>query len=116
MLYIGSPHIGGKILHDSVINGYTKIEKDGDLYRSHPYFHKKGYCYDWRCFQWQGFDKPIPASIVMITDLSDCGIIHNMDQDLDIILDDVDQQIIPHLTKEKWVIVLAAESSQAQHH
>ena len=34
----------------------------------------------------------------MIIDLLDCDIIHNMDQDLDTIPDEVEQQIIPHLT------------------
>ena len=41
---------------------------------------------------------------------------HNMDQNPDIIPDDADQQVIPHLTKEKWVIVLVAEYPQAGHH
>ena len=52
----------------------------------------------------------------MIIDLLDCDIIHNIDQDPDTITDDVDQKIITHLTKEKWVIVLAPESSQAEQH
>ena len=51
-----------------------------------------------------------------IIDLSECDIIHNMDQDPDTIPDDTDQQVIPHLTKEKLVIVLAAESPQAEQH
>ena len=41
-LYIVSPHIRGKISHNSVVNGCTEIEKDDNLYRSHPCFHKKG--------------------------------------------------------------------------
>ena len=39
-----------------------------------------------------------------------------MDQESDTILDDTNQQIIPHLTKEKQVIVLAAEFPQAEQH
>ena len=49
-LYIGSPHIGGKISHDSVVNGYTEIKKGGNFYRPHPCFHKKGCCYNWAYF------------------------------------------------------------------
>ena len=115
-LYIGSPHIGGKISHDSVVKGYTEIEKGGNLYRSHPCFHKRGCWYDWAYFQWHGFDKPIAARIMMIIDLSECDIIHNMDQDPDTIPDDAEQLIIPHLTNKKWVIFLAAESPQAEQH
>ena len=40
-LYIGSPLIGGEISHDLVVNDYTEIEKDDNLYRSLPCFHKK---------------------------------------------------------------------------
>ena len=50
-LYIGYPYISGKISQDSVVNGYTEIEKDSNLYRSHPWFHKKGCWYDWAYFQ-----------------------------------------------------------------
>ena len=53
---------------------------------------------------------------MMIIDLSDCDTIHIMDQDPDSIPDDAEQQIIPHFKKEKWVIVLAAESPQAEQH
>ena len=52
----------------------------------------------------------------MIIDLLYCDIIQNMDRDPDTILDDSDQKIIPHLTKEKWAIVLAAEYPQAEQH
>ena len=99
-LYIGSPHIGGKISHGSVVSSYTEIEKSGNYYRSHPCFHKTWYWYDWAYSQWQGFDKPIASRIKMIIDLSYCDIIHNMNQDPDIMPDDADQQSIPHLTKK----------------
>ena len=77
-LYIGSPYIGGKLSHNLVVKDYTEIKEGGSLYRSHPCFHKKGCWYDWAYFQRHGFDKPIPARIMMIIDLSDCNIIHNM--------------------------------------
>ena len=53
---------------------------------------------------------------MIIIELSDCTIIHNMYQDSDTIPDDEEQHIIPHLTKENWVILLAAESPPAEQH
>ena len=44
-------------------------------------------------FNFQGFDKPIPARIMMIIDLLDCDIIHDIDQDPDTIPDDADKKI-----------------------
>ena len=75
---------------------------------------RKDFWYDWAYFQWQGFDKPIPARIMMKIDILDFDIIHNMDQYPDTLPDDADQQNIPHLTKDKWIIVLAAEYPQTE--
>ena len=47
---------------------------------------------------------------MMIIDLSNYDIVHDMDQDLDTITDDTPDIIIPPLTKEKWVVILAAET------
>ena len=66
---------------------------DDNLYRSHPSFHKKGCWYDWACFQWQEFDKPVPTRIMMIIGLSGCDIIHNIDQDPDAIIDDANHKL-----------------------
>ena len=99
-----------------MVNSYTKIEKGGNLYRSYPFFHKKGCLYDWAYYQWHGFDKHIAARIIRIDDLWDYDIIHNMDQDPHTLPNDADQQIIPHLIKDKWVMVLTAESPQAEQH
>ena len=52
----------------------------------------------------------------MIIYLSDCDVIHNMDQYPDTIPNDADQQIMPHLVKEKWVIVLPAEYPHTEQH
>ena len=111
-LYIGSAHIGGKVTPNSVVRGYTEIIKDGILYRSHPCYTKKGCWYDWAYFNWEGFDTPIAARIIMILDLSECNIVHHMDQDPDTIPEDATARIIPHLTKEKWVILLASQSPE----
>ena len=35
-LFIGSPHIGGKVLPNSDINGYAEIKKNRHIFRSHP--------------------------------------------------------------------------------
>ena len=111
-LYIGSAHIGGKVSSNSVVMGYTEIMKDGILYRSHPCYAKKGCWYDWAYFNWDGFDKPIAARIMMIIDLSECDIIHTMDQDPDTIPNDASDRIIHHLTNEKWVVLLASQSPE----
>ena len=113
-LYIGSAHIGGKVSPNSVVNGYTEIVQDGHLYRSHPCYAKKGCWYDWAYFNWDGFEKPIAARIMMIIDLSECDIVHTMDQDPDTIPLDAADRIIHHLTNEKWVILLASESPEVQ--
>ena len=99
-----------------MVNGFTEIEKDVNLYISHLCFHKKGCWYDYTYFQCQGFDKPITVRRMIILDLSDCDIINSIQQDPDTIPDDADQHIIPHLTIEKWVIVLAVESPLAEQH
>ena len=51
---------------------------------------------------------------MIILDLLDCDIIHNMDQYPDTVPNDTDQQIIPQLTKVNWVIVLKKSSPQAE--
>ena len=48
----------------------------------------------------------------MIIDLSECDIIHTMDQDPDTIPNDESDRIIHYLTNEKWVIVLASQSPE----
>lgn len=50
----------------------------------------------------------------MIIDLSECDIVHTMDQDPDTIPLDAADRIIHHLTNEKWVILLASESPEVQ--
>ena len=92
-LYIGSSHLGGKVSHDSVVEGYTEIKINGTLIRSHPCYANKGSWYDWAYFDWEEFDTPIVAKIMMIIDLSNCDIVHDMDQDPDTIIDDAPDQI-----------------------
>ena len=48
--------------------------------------------------------------IIMNVYLNDCYIIYEMDPDLDIVRTDDHVIVIPRLTKEKWVIILVAES------
>ena len=115
-LYIGSPHIGGKIAPHSIVHGYTEVVINGNTFRAHPCYSKKGCWYDWAYFKWHGFDVSIPARIIMIIDLSNCDITYEMDQDPDTIPDDANERVIAHLTNEKWAIVLAAESPAAGAH
>ena len=35
-LYIGSSRLGGKVSHDSVVEGYTEIKINGTLISSYP--------------------------------------------------------------------------------
>jgi len=100
----------------SIVNGYTEVVINGNTFRAHPCYCKKGCWYDWAYFKWQGFESPIPARIIMIIDLTECDITYDMDQDPDTIPDDANERVITHLTNEKWVIVLAAESPHADAH
>ena len=52
----------------------------------------------------------------MIIDLSDCNITYGMDQYPNTILDDANERVINHLTNEKWVTILAAESPVTSAH
>ena len=35
-LFVGLPTMGGKVLPDSIIHGYTEIKRDGHIFRLHP--------------------------------------------------------------------------------
>ena len=109
-LYIRSPHISGKISPRSTVNGFTEVLIHGNLFKSHPCYTKKGSWYDWAYFRWYGFEEPIAARILIIIDIIECEILNHMDQDPDTLPDDAHLRIIPHLTQEKWVVLLAAES------
>ena len=52
---------------------------------------------------------------MMIIDLRDCDITYRMDQDPRTLPDDGRETIIPHLTKDKWAAVLAADSPEPNH-
>lgn len=109
-LYIGLPHIGGKLSPNLVVEGYTEIQFNGILFRSHLFYANKGCCYNWTYFEWEGINSLIIGKIMMIIDLSNCDIMHDMDQDPDTILDDASKQIISHLIKEKRIVISAAET------
>ena len=116
-LFIGSPNIGGKVLlHEGVttrIPCYTEVKVGSNIYRAHPCYSKKGCWYDWAYFEWQGYDAPIPAKILMIVDLTKTDISYDADIDPNstAIMDDVN--IHKHLTNEIWMIVHAATSPKA---
>ena len=112
-LFIGSPNIGGKVRIGSQIAGYTETKIDSVTYRCHPCYAKKGSWYDWAYFQWEGHDKPIPARMMMILDFSDTDIIYSDKNNNEIENYSLTNHTFHHLTKEKWVVVLAASGSQA---
>ena len=68
-MFIGSPEIGGKVLPNSIIYGYTEIKHNSIIYRDHPCYQTKGSWYDWDYFKWDGYEQSIPAQIMMIIDL-----------------------------------------------
>ena len=109
-LYIGSPNIGGKVMSDSLVHGYTEIIHNDDIYRCHPFYSNTGSWYDWAYFDWNGFDSCIPARILMILDLSHSVINYEVDIDPDIVLTGGNVSTIQHLTKDKWMVVKAARS------
>ena len=41
-LYLRLSHIGGKVSSTYVVDGYTGINKDGYIFRSHPCYLNKG--------------------------------------------------------------------------
>ena len=74
------------------------------------FFANTGSWYDWAYFRWEGFDFDIPARLLMILDLSACEITYEVDIDQDQISTLLHVATIPHLTKNKWVVIKAAES------
>ena len=48
-IFLCSPQIGGKVPPNSIVCGYTEIEKECHLFITYP-FSKKGFWYDWACF------------------------------------------------------------------
>ena len=107
-MFIGSPEIGGKVLPNSIIYGYTEIKHNGIIYRAHPCYQTKGSWYDWAYFKWDGYEQSITSRIMMIIDLIDAEITDECEINNDGEHSSRAVKPIRHLTKEKWVIVLAA--------
>ena len=107
-LFLGSPNIGGKVDPSNSIPGFTHIVKDDIIYRANPYYFKKGCWYDWAYFEWEGFSDPLPGRIMMILDLSDTELLyrdHNNGPN--------EEHVVHHLTKEVWLVILAAVTPKA---
>lgn len=64
-------------------------------------------------FQWTGIDKPIAAKMMMIIDLGDCIIETQPDIDSDLVRTLKYIVSLPHLTREKWVVLWAADAPKA---
>ena len=69
--------------------------------------------YDWTCFKLDGYEQSTPTRIMMIIDLIDAEILYECESDTDGENSSRAVQPIRHLTKEKWVVVLAAEGHEA---
>ena len=110
-LFVGSPNIGGRLSTESKVKGYTELKKDGVLYRAHPWYKIRGSWYDWGLFNWDGYDDPIPAQIIMMIDLSDCVIYNDVDTNPDASATVYYVDNYPHLTRDKWVVVLPCKGS-----
>ena len=99
---------GGK--HPLSVHGYTEISFIGNIYCCHPFYANTGSWYDWAYFRWEGFNSCIPAKLLMILDLSACEITYDVDIDHDQLSTLSHVATIPHLTKDKWVVIKAVES------
>ena len=49
-LFLGPPHIGGRLSSTSIVDGSTEIEKNGHMFRTHPSYSKREFWYDWTYF------------------------------------------------------------------
>ena len=76
-MYLNCANHGGRISHQSDIGGYTQIKKGGKIFRAHPWYQNKGPWFDWGNFDWEDFDEPVPAQIMMFFDLTGCVIIND---------------------------------------
>ena len=99
-------------MNQSIVHGYTEITANDNIYRCHPLYVNTGSWYDWAYFRWEGFNSCIPARLLMILDLSESEISYEVDIDID--QDQVSTiahvATLPHLIKDKWVVIKAVES------
>ena len=113
LLFIGSSEIGGKVLPNLIVYGYKEIKQNVIVYKAHPCYQTKDSWYDWAYFKWDGYEQSIPARIMMIIDLKNVEISYKFQSNTDGVHSSRIVQPIRHLTKEKWLIVLAAEEHEA---
>ena len=98
-MFIGSPHIGGKVLPSYNIYGHIEIIKDEHIYRVHPNFEMEYYWFDWAYFEWESFEQPLPARRMMIINLNGAIITCDIDQNPDIENSENYHNSITNLTK-----------------
>lgn len=114
-LFVVSPNIGGRLSTDSKVKGYTELKKDGILYQAHLSYKIRGSWFDWGLLNWAGYNDPISAQIIMMIDLSDCVICNDLDINPDSSGNVEQVHNFPHLTPEKWVVVLVCKGSAIDH-
>ena len=97
-MYLNCANHGGRISPQSDIGGYTQIKKGGKIFRAHPWYQNKGPWFDWGNFDWEDFDEPVPAQIMMFLDLTGCVIINDES--------DREENLSRHLLSEGiWAVV-----------
>ena len=97
-MYLNCANHGGRISPQSDIGGYTQIKKGGKIFRAHPWYQNKGPWFDWGNFDWEDFDEPVPAQIMMFLDLTRCIIINDET--------DREENMSQHLLSEGiWAVV-----------
>ena len=97
-------------MSQSIFHGYTKTIVNENIHRCHPFYANTGSWYDWVYSRWEGFDSYIPERLLMILDLSECEISYEVDIDQDQVSTIAHVATLPHLTKDKWVVIKAAIS------
>ena len=75
--------VGCKVLHNSIIYGYTEIKNNDIIYRAHPCYQTKDSCYDCSYFKWDGYEQSIPARMMIIINLIDAEISYEYESNTD---------------------------------
>ena len=105
-MFLHEANLGGRIDTDTKIPGFTDYVREGIIFRANPYFRKKGEWFDWAYFEYEGYEKPVPARIMMFLDLTHVNILD------DEVINDVNPNVtFGLLTNEVWCIILAARDS-----
>ena len=118
---------GGCLCKNSPIRGFTEYKHDDVVYRAHPSFRGEQEWFDWALIEWEEFEDPLPARIMMFLDLEDSQLmtteehktfcdemaLHNhyaQDREGSYVHDRLVHHKYEYLTQTKWVVIEAALS------